>query len=85
MTASATIPASDLSGALSVANGGTGATTATTARTNLGAAASGANTDITALNQDVTVTATGTIAANTIGYRGLPPERSERRLLVRPV
>ena len=35
-------------------------------------AASGANTDITALDQDVTVTATGTIAADTIGYRGLP-------------
>jgi hypothetical protein len=35
-------------------------------------AASGANTDITALDQDVTVTATGTIAANTIGYRGIP-------------
>lgn len=40
--------------------------------TQIGAAASGANTDITALDQDVTVTATGTIAANTIGYRGLP-------------
>lgn len=38
----------------------------------IGAAASGANTDITALDQDVTVTATGTIAADTIGYRGLP-------------
>lgn len=38
----------------------------------LGAAASGANTDITALDQDITITATGTIAANTIGYRGLP-------------
>lgn len=35
-------------------------------------AAAGANTDITALDQDVTVTATGTIAANTIGYRGIP-------------
>lgn len=35
-------------------------------------AASGANTDITALDQDVTITATGTIAADTIGYRGLP-------------
>jgi len=35
-------------------------------------AGSGANTDITALDQDVTVTATGTIAANSIGYRGLP-------------
>jgi len=35
-------------------------------------ALSGANTDITALDQDVTITATGTIAADTIGYRGLP-------------
>jgi hypothetical protein len=35
-------------------------------------AASGANTDITALDQDVTITATGTIATDTIGYRGLP-------------
>jgi hypothetical protein len=57
---------------LSIAKGGTGATTAGAALTALGAAASGANTDITALDQDVTVTATGTIAANTIGYRGLP-------------
>jgi hypothetical protein len=38
----------------------------------IGAAASGENTDITALDQDVTVTATGTIAASTIGYRGIP-------------
>jgi hypothetical protein len=38
----------------------------------IGAAASGANTDITALDQDITITATGTIAADTIGYRGLP-------------
>lgn len=37
-----------------------------------GKAASGANTDITALDQDVTITATGTIAANSLGYRGLP-------------
>ena len=59
-------------GVVSVAGGGTGATTAAGARTNLGAAASGANTDITALDQDVTITATGTIAADTIGYRGLP-------------
>ena len=35
-------------------------------------ASSGANSDITALDQDVTITATGTIAADTIGYRGLP-------------
>ena len=63
LTGVATIP---------VADGGTGATTAAGARTNLGAAASGANTDITALDQDVTITATGTIAATSIGYRGLP-------------
>lgn len=55
-----------------VANGGTGATDAATARSNLGAAASGANTDITALDQDVTITATGTIAADSIGFRGIP-------------
>ena len=61
-----------VTGALPIANGGTNATDAGTARTNLGAAASGANTDITALDQDVTVTATGTIAAESIGYRGLP-------------
>lgn len=81
-------------GVLPVTQGGTGATTASGARTNLGAtgigtalftaataasarstisaAASGANSDITALNQDVTITATGTIAAGTLGYRGLP-------------
>ncbi len=61
-----------VSGTLPVANGGTGATTAGGALANLGAAASGANTDITALDQDVTITATGTIAADTLGFRGLP-------------
>ena len=38
-----------LAGTLVVANGGTGATTASGARTNLGAAASGANSDITSM------------------------------------
>lgn len=66
--------ADNVTGIVAVANGGTGATTAANARTNLGAAASGANTDITALDQDVTITATGTIGANTIGYRGAPQE-----------
>jgi hypothetical protein len=38
-----------VSGTLPIANGGTGATSAPTARTSLGAAASGANTDITSI------------------------------------
>jgi hypothetical protein len=38
-----------LAGTLALANGGTGATTAPNARTNLSAAASGANTDITSI------------------------------------
>jgi len=57
---------------LPIASGGTGGNTAANARTALGVAASGANTDITALDQDVAITATGTIAADTIGFRGLP-------------
>lgn len=39
-----------LAGTLAVANGGTGGTTAAVARSNMGAAASGANSDITALS-----------------------------------
>ena len=39
-----------LAGTLAVANGGTGATTAGTARSNLGAAASGANSDVTSMS-----------------------------------
>ena len=39
-----------LAGVLNILNGGTGATTASGARTNLGAAASGANSDITSLS-----------------------------------
>jgi hypothetical protein len=72
MTAGSVALGSEVTGTLPVANGGTGATTAGAALTALGAAASGANTDITALNQSVTVAATGTIAADSIGFRGLP-------------
>lgn len=71
-TATSATTAGTLSGTVAIANGGTGSTTASAARTALGAAASGNNTDITALDQDVSVTATGTIASGTIGYRGLP-------------
>ena len=42
--------ASNVSGVVAIANGGTGATTAATARSNLGAAASGANSDITSMS-----------------------------------
>lgn len=71
-TAATATNATNVSGVVAIANGGTGQTTASNARTALGAAASGANTDITALDQDVTITATGTIAADSIGFRGLP-------------
>lgn len=64
--------ASNVTGTVAVANGGTGATTAANARTNLGAAASGANTDITSLEQDVAIVAAGTIGTDSIGYRGAP-------------
>ena len=62
--------ASDVSGTLPVANGGTGAVTAPAALTSLGAAASGNNTDITSLtglNQQaaVKVGPYGTAAGNT--------------------
>jgi hypothetical protein len=45
---------------------------AATARSAITAAASGANTDITSLEQDVAIVETGTAAANSIGFRGLP-------------
>ncbi len=48
-TATTSTTAGNVSGTVAVANGGTGATTIGGARTNLGAAASGANADITSL------------------------------------
>ncbi|MEI6139624.1 MAG: hypothetical protein WCP85_10190 [Mariniphaga sp.] len=71
MTASTTIPVADLSGTLPVANGGTGGTTAALARTSLGVAASGANTDILSLGgltTDITVAQGGTGASTLTGY-----------------
>lgn len=62
MTASATVPVGDLSGTLPIAQGGTGATDAGTARTNLSAASSGANSDITSL--------TGLTTALSVGQGG---------------
>jgi hypothetical protein len=64
--------ASNVTGVVAVVNGGTNATTASAARSNLGAAASGANTDITSLKQDVAIVATGTVGTDSIGYRGAP-------------
>lgn len=60
---------SGLTTALSVGQGGTGATTAATARTALGAAASGANSDITSLTAPPIITGTAGVAAPT-GFIG---------------
>ena len=53
--------ASNVTGIVAVANGGTGANVAATARTNLSAAASGANTDITSI-----ALTTGTISTSPV-------------------
>lgn len=50
VTSTPTFAGLNLTTALTIANGGTGATTAAGARTNLGAAASGANSDITSIS-----------------------------------
>ncbi len=63
---------SQVTGALPVANGGTNATTASAARTSLGAAASGANTDITSLGgltTDIAVADGGTGASTSSAAR----------------
>lgn len=58
-SATPTFAGLNLTAALSVGNGGTGSTTAAGARTNLGAAASGANSDITSLTGLTTALAVG--------------------------
>ena len=72
ITSSGTITIGLSGTALPIANGGTGSTSASAARTALGVAASGANTDITSLTQGTTIAASGTIAADTLGFRGIP-------------
>jgi hypothetical protein len=52
-----------VSGTLALANGGTGGTDAATARSGIGAAKSGANTDITSLSSPALAAATATTAA----------------------
>jgi hypothetical protein len=64
--------AANVTGVVAVANGGTGASTAANARTNLSAAASGANVDITSLAHSTTIAESGTIGVNSIGFRGAP-------------
>lgn len=66
ITATLTGNATNVSGTVAVANGGTGATTAAAARTNLGVAASGANTDITTMT-GIAKNSTGHIALATTG------------------
>jgi hypothetical protein len=67
---SSTGTAANVTGTVAVANGGTGATTAALARTSLGAAASGANGDITSLTglvTDLSVAQGGTGASTLTG------------------
>ncbi len=78
--ATATTGAITLSGTLAVTNGGTGATTPTGARTDLGAAASGANSDITSLTGLTTALpisegGTGQITANA-AFNALAPSQA---------
>lgn len=69
------ITANNVSGTVAVGNGGTGATTAAAGRSNLGAAASGANTDITSLSPtaglQVGAPTGGAKGAGTINAAGL--------------
>jgi hypothetical protein len=61
------LAASKLTGVIPIANGGTNASTAGTALTSLGAAASGTNTDITSLNASAGIQ----VGSPTLGARGV--------------
>lgn len=66
LNATVNVAAGNIVGAVAIANGGTGQTTAATARAALGAAASGANTDITSVGGSTTIN------TYSIGYRDIP-------------
>ncbi len=60
-TAATATLAGNVTGTVAVANGGTGAITAANARTNLGAATSGANGDITSMTAVTSITSSGNL------------------------
>ena len=70
---------SDVTGTLPLANGGTGASTSGDARSNLGAAASGANTDITSLG-GITDLAVSDEMGYTVTTANLPASRPSLNL-----
>jgi hypothetical protein len=67
MSASATVPTSDLSGSVAIANGGTGATDAAGARTNLGVAATSHTHTASAITDPANITAGKIYAGGTSG------------------
>jgi hypothetical protein len=74
ITSNTTGTATNITGIAAIANGGTGATTAATARTSLGAAANGANSDITSMSAVNTLASTAGMvitAANTAATTGI--------------
>ena len=74
--------ATAITGTLPVANGGTNATTAASARTSLGAAASGANTDITSLTNPTINTALNLNTGAVIVFEGSSADAFETTLTV---
>lgn len=68
LTNATNVPMGEASGTLPVVHGGTGATTASGARSNLGAAASGANSDITSMSGITGAIGTADYVAFDTGY-----------------